>query len=96
MWELAYIINKLPVNPLNTELNPICHLPALLGAHHILHVSSIRVNGEKSPVVHLVQQRCAEGLNSGVKGLTAVGLTPGGSSAAHIYTPKILNTENEI
>ena len=28
---------------LNTELNPICHLLALLGAHHILHVSRIRV-----------------------------------------------------
>jgi hypothetical protein len=25
------------------ELNPICHLLALLGAHHILHVSWIRV-----------------------------------------------------
>ena len=32
------------INPLNTELNPICHLLALLGAHHILHVSRIRVN----------------------------------------------------
>jgi hypothetical protein len=31
-------------NPLNGELNPICHLLALLGAHHILHVSGIRVN----------------------------------------------------
>jgi hypothetical protein len=30
--------------PLNTELNPICHLLALLGAHHIFHVSRIRVN----------------------------------------------------
>jgi len=30
-------------NPLNTELNPICHLLALLGAHLILHVSRIRV-----------------------------------------------------
>jgi len=30
-------------NPLNTELNPICHLLALLGAHHIFHVSGIRV-----------------------------------------------------
>ena len=29
---------------LNDELNPICHLLALLGAHHILHVSRIRVN----------------------------------------------------
>ena len=31
-------------NPLNAELNPICHLQALLGAHHILHISRIRVN----------------------------------------------------
>jgi len=31
-------------NPLNAELNPICHLLALLGAHHILHLSRIRVN----------------------------------------------------
>jgi len=30
-------------NPLNAELNTICHLLALLGAHHILHVSRIRV-----------------------------------------------------
>jgi hypothetical protein len=28
---------------LNAELNPIFHLLALLGAHHILHVSRIRV-----------------------------------------------------
>ena len=31
------------LNPLNPELNPICYLLALLGAHHFLHVSSIRV-----------------------------------------------------
>jgi len=31
-------------NPLNAELNPICHLMALLETHHILHVSRIRVN----------------------------------------------------
>jgi len=36
--------NILIFNPSNTELNPICHLPALLGAHHIFHVSRIRVN----------------------------------------------------
>ena len=30
-------------NPLNAELNPICGLLALLGAHHFLHVSRIRV-----------------------------------------------------
>ena len=32
------------IKPLNTELNPIYHLLALLEAHHILHVSRIRVN----------------------------------------------------
>ena len=31
------------INPLNVELYPICHLLALLGTHHILHVSRIRV-----------------------------------------------------
>jgi hypothetical protein len=34
---------KRKINPLNTELKPICHLMALLVAHHILHVSRIRV-----------------------------------------------------
>jgi hypothetical protein len=33
------------LNPLHAELNPICHLLALLGARHILRVSRIRVNG---------------------------------------------------
>ena len=33
----------LKINPLNAELNPICHLLALLGAHHILHISVVRV-----------------------------------------------------
>jgi len=31
------------INPLNAELNPICCLLALLGAHHFLHVSRIWV-----------------------------------------------------
>ena len=33
----------LDINPLKPELNPICYLLALLGAHHFLHVSRIRV-----------------------------------------------------
>jgi hypothetical protein len=32
------------INPLNAELNTICHLLASLGVHHTLHVSRIRVN----------------------------------------------------
>jgi len=31
-------------NPLNPELNPICYLLALLGAHHFLHVSRKGLN----------------------------------------------------
>ena len=31
------------INPLNPELNPICYLLALLGAHYFLHVSRIMV-----------------------------------------------------
>jgi hypothetical protein len=33
------------INPLSAELNPIFHLLALLGAHHIFHVSGLRVKG---------------------------------------------------
>ena len=36
-------VKALSLNPLNSELNPICYLLALLGAHHFLHVSRIRV-----------------------------------------------------
>jgi len=31
------------LSPSNAELNPICHLLALLDAHHIFHVSGLRV-----------------------------------------------------
>jgi hypothetical protein len=40
---LKYLHN---LNPLKAELNPACHLLALLGAHNILHISRIRVNME--------------------------------------------------
>jgi hypothetical protein len=41
---LCIKIYKNDFNPLNAELNPICHLLALLGAHPVLHVSRMRVN----------------------------------------------------
>jgi len=34
---------KIYINPLKPELNSICYLLVLLGAHHFLHVSRIRV-----------------------------------------------------
>jgi len=36
-------LNTKYINPLNPELNPICYFLALLGVHHFLHVSRIRV-----------------------------------------------------
>jgi len=39
LWTTAF-----GINPLNTQLNPTCHLLALSEAHHILHFSRIRVN----------------------------------------------------
>jgi len=40
--ELPRREHRIRINPLNSELNPICFLLALL-AHHFLHVSRIRV-----------------------------------------------------
>ena len=40
----GFMSHEIPYfNPLNPKLNPICYLLALLGAHHFLHVSRIRV-----------------------------------------------------
>jgi len=41
--ESEHHVEFLNINPLNDELNPICHLLALLGAHHIFYVSGLRV-----------------------------------------------------
>ena len=38
-------IGRTVLNPLNAELNTICHLLSLLGAHYIFHVSGLRVKG---------------------------------------------------
>jgi hypothetical protein len=54
MWSVRLNSGSLPINPLNTELNPICHLLALLVAPHILHVSRISVK----VVLDETQHRC--------------------------------------
>jgi hypothetical protein len=46
--------SKIYINPLNAELNPICHLLVLLGAHPILHISRIRVNAVKTNPINAV------------------------------------------
>ena len=42
-WFFPVLFHSHCFNPLKPELNPICYLLALLGAHHFLHVSRIRV-----------------------------------------------------
>ena len=50
------------------ELNPICHLQALLGAHHILHVSGLRVTltqrNQKTKKVQRPGDRGQQGVES--------------------------------
>jgi hypothetical protein len=55
-FELTMSTYRSP-NPLNAELNPISHLLALLGTHHILHVSRIRV--KNATACHLVLKHFA-------------------------------------
>ena len=40
---------QLVLNPLNAELNPICHLLALLGVATIVVVSRLRVKSQLTP-----------------------------------------------
>jgi len=56
----------MPFDPLNAKLNPICHLLALLGAHHILHVSRVRVKHVK---VKVKQSRYRHGVAQRVPGI---------------------------
>jgi hypothetical protein len=43
------------LNLSNVELNPFCHLLALLEAHHILHISRIRVYKESFFLIIMVK-----------------------------------------
>jgi hypothetical protein len=48
-WKKRMLENN--IKPLYTELNPICHLLALAGAHHFVHVTRVRVKVEIKNVV---------------------------------------------
>jgi len=45
------------INPLNAELNPICHMLALLEAHHILHISRLKVKSVYEDLYHIAACR---------------------------------------
>jgi hypothetical protein len=49
-WLYICYIDDTRINPLYAELNPICQLLALLGAHHIIHVSNVRVKVHFNPL----------------------------------------------
>jgi len=46
------------MNPLNAELNPICHLLTLLGAHPIFHISRTRVKIYKTIIFPVILCGC--------------------------------------
>jgi hypothetical protein len=60
---------------LNVELNPICHLLALLGAHRILHVSRIRVKATQRYHLRKAKHNVSVWLNnSATRGVRNVAL----------------------
>jgi len=63
------------INPLNAKLNPIYHLLTLLGVHHILHVSRIRVKGTEYFVSLLTSVVISEGYYVNVNSEVLVGST---------------------
>jgi hypothetical protein len=52
---LLKLLDMANINPLNAELNPVCHVLALLGPHHILHVSGVRVKNKGKDKVITVE-----------------------------------------
>ena len=81
------------INSLNAELNPTCHLLALLGARHIFHVSGLRVkSGDQSGHRTLILRNIHDTIYDMIYLLTEIGLTPGGSSRIRIYTQTVHRT----
>jgi hypothetical protein len=54
----SLLSKNLKINALNAELNHICYLLALLGAHHILHMSRIRVKIYRTIILPVVSYGC--------------------------------------
>jgi len=64
----------LEINPLNAQLNTICHLLPLLGAHLILHISRIRVKKPKFIYPFLKLLKFIRTINAGVNDMSIVRL----------------------
>jgi hypothetical protein len=51
--EVIILILWAVLNPLHSKLYPICHLLALLGSHHILHINRIKVNTQSCKIIYI-------------------------------------------
>jgi hypothetical protein len=54
----SLLTKNIKMNPFNAELNPICHLLALLAAHHILQLRRVRVNVNRTIIFPVVLYGC--------------------------------------
>jgi len=91
---ISFLLEPEGINPLNAEFNPICHLLALLGAHHILHVSRIRVKSlGLGPSGTIVRLRGSRDLIWGTKGPLNQGL---GASGLRGPQPKCKSINQSI
>jgi len=76
---LSICLSHKALSPLNAELNPTCHLLALLGAHHILHVSRIRVKMVTCEVLDVMLMKI----------LSLLVLCYGGDCCVHLYLQEV-------
>ena len=81
---VALTHEKNSLNPSNAELNPNCRMLALLGAHHILHVSRIRVNCSFSKLLLQWGTAVAQWLRCCATDRKVAGLIPAGVSGFFI------------
>jgi hypothetical protein len=58
IFQYTYGTIQRTFSPLNAQLNPICHMLALFGAHSILHVSRIRVKASISRLLPRCPRPC--------------------------------------
>jgi hypothetical protein len=75
-------------NPLDAELNPICHMLALLGAHRIFHVSVLRV--KKFRGIHrerVLARKWPEPVEGGWQGRGGSGYRAGRREQQPIWRP---------
>jgi hypothetical protein len=82
------------VNPLNAELNPICHFLALLGARHILHVRGVRVN-IKINILRCTVNKISKFMTRNILTKGGFGVFRGGGRRGGVYLRKTSGRTSE-